>query len=86
MIELELERRGAFFLISIRDYGSGLPKGFDARWFEPYNTTKAKGTGLGLATVKKVAEEHGGSIDATNADGHGACFVMSIGANPRDLT
>ncbi len=34
--------------------------------FEPYVTTKAKGTGLGLAVVKKIMDEHGGRIDVSN--------------------
>jgi nitrogen fixation/metabolism regulation signal transduction histidine kinase len=64
--------------IALRDYGQGLPVGFDERWFEPYNTTKPKGTGLGLAWVKKIAEEHGGSVTAENAHGGGAHFRIRL--------
>ncbi|PJA38157.1 MAG: hypothetical protein CO182_10935, partial [Lysobacterales bacterium CG_4_9_14_3_um_filter_62_6] len=48
------------------------------RWFEPYTTTKTKGTGLGLAMVRKIAEEHGGSVHGENADGGGARFVLVL--------
>lgn len=64
--------------IFVRDHGPGLPDSFNARWFEPYNTTKTKGTGLGLAWVKRIAEEHGGGVSATNVDGGGAEFCITI--------
>ena len=64
--------------LAVRDHGLGLPAGFDDRWFEPYTTTKTKGTGLGLAMVRKIAEEHGGSVHGENADGGGARFVLVL--------
>jgi len=67
--------------LAIADNGPGLPDGFGERWFEPYTTSKAKGTGLGLAVAKKIAEEHGGSIRAENRAGGGAVFTLRL---PRD--
>jgi nitrogen fixation/metabolism regulation signal transduction histidine kinase len=57
--------------LSVLDCGSGFPDNILARAFEPYVTTKAKGTGLGLAVVKKIADEHGTRVDIANriADG-----------------
>jgi len=55
-----------------------LPVGFGERWFEPYTTSKNKGTGLGLAVVKKIAEEHGGSIRAENRAQGGAIFTLRL--------
>ena len=52
--------------LSVRDNGSGFPEHIVKRAFEPYVTTKAKGTGLGLAVVKKIADEHGARIDISN--------------------
>jgi len=49
----------------VLDNGSGFPENILKRAFEPYVTTKAKGTGLGLAVVKKIADEHGARIDVT---------------------
>jgi nitrogen fixation/metabolism regulation signal transduction histidine kinase len=45
--------------LSIQDCGTGFPDHILKRAFEPYVTTKDKGTGLGLAVVKKIADEHG---------------------------
>ena len=50
----------------VQDSGSGFPEHILKRAFEPYVTTKPKGTGLGLAVVKKIADEHGARIDLKN--------------------
>ncbi len=50
----------------VQDSGPGFPEHILKRAFEPYVTTKAKGTGLGLAVVKKIADEHGARIDLKN--------------------
>ena len=52
--------------LSVLDWGTGFPEPILKRAFEPYVTTKAKGTGLGLAVVKKIADEHGARIDLAN--------------------
>ncbi|WP_304657148.1 PAS domain-containing sensor histidine kinase [Caballeronia sp. Lep1P3] len=52
--------------LSVSDNGAGFPARILSRAFEPYVTTKAKGTGLGLATVKKIVDEHGARIDIRN--------------------
>ena len=52
--------------LSINDNGPGFPEHILQRAFEPYVTTKAKGTGLGLAVVKKIADEHGARISISN--------------------
>ena len=52
--------------LCISDSGSGFPLHILQRAFEPYVTTKARGTGLGLAVVKKIADEHGARIDLSN--------------------
>ena len=50
----------------VQDRGSGFADNILKRAFEPYVTTKSKGTGLGLAVVKKIADEHGSRIDLAN--------------------
>lgn len=50
----------------VRDSGTGFAPHILQRAFEPYVTTKARGTGLGLAVVKKIADEHGARIDLSN--------------------
>jgi nitrogen fixation/metabolism regulation signal transduction histidine kinase len=51
---------------SIADSGTGFPAKILARAFEPYVTTKTKGTGLGLAVVKKIVDDHGAKIEIRN--------------------
>jgi len=55
-----------------RDNGPGFPAEVLAHAFEPYFTTKSRGTGLGLAMVKKIVDEHGGDVRLANRDGGGA--------------
>ncbi|MBC7610105.1 MAG: HAMP domain-containing protein [Polaromonas sp.] len=52
--------------LSVRDNGIGFPDHILKRAFEPYVTTKVKGTGLGLAVVKKIADEHAARVDISN--------------------
>jgi PAS domain S-box-containing protein len=67
-----------FVELGVADNGPGLPPDFGDRWFEPYTTSKSKGTGLGLAVVKKIAEEHGGGIRAENREQGGAVFTLRL--------
>ncbi len=75
-IEDDADARRVILIVS--DHGAGLPAGFDESWFEPYRTSKVKGTGLGLAVVRKVAEEHGGSVRAEARPGGGASFIVAL--------
>jgi nitrogen fixation/metabolism regulation signal transduction histidine kinase len=52
--------------LTISDSGSGFPAKILTRAFEPYVTTKSKGTGLGLAVVKKIVDDHGAKIELRN--------------------
>jgi nitrogen fixation/metabolism regulation signal transduction histidine kinase len=52
--------------LDISDNGPGFPDKVLKRAFEPYVTTKTKGTGLGLAVVKKIADEHGARVRIAN--------------------
>jgi nitrogen fixation/metabolism regulation signal transduction histidine kinase len=52
--------------LTVSDWGTGFPETILKRAFEPYVTTKAKGTGLGLAVVKKIADEHSARVDLSN--------------------
>ena len=68
--------------LTVTDTGPGFEPNILKRAFEPYVTTKAKGTGLGLAVVKKIADEHAAKIELGNAlqDGeiHGAQVSLSF--------
>jgi len=52
--------------LSVQDQGAGFPENILKRAFEPYVTTKTRGTGLGLAVVKKIADEHRARVDLSN--------------------
>ncbi|HOX56733.1 MAG TPA: HAMP domain-containing sensor histidine kinase [Candidatus Paceibacterota bacterium] len=62
--------------ISIRDDGPGIPADKQEKIFEAYYTTKEKGTGLGLATIKHNVELYGGSVRVESALGKGAQFIL----------
>jgi nitrogen fixation/metabolism regulation signal transduction histidine kinase len=65
--------------LAISDNGPGFAPKILARAFEPYVTSKARGTGLGLAMVKKIIEEHGGRIDIQNhGDRSGASVLILL--------
>jgi two-component system nitrogen regulation sensor histidine kinase NtrY len=76
--------------ITIADNGIGLPED-RARLFEPYVTTRSEGTGLGLPIVKKIIEEHGGTLQLENApvfEGQhhfGAMAVIKLPLAPTDI-
>jgi nitrogen fixation/metabolism regulation signal transduction histidine kinase len=57
--------------LTVADSGGGFPAHILQRAFEPYVTTKPRGTGLGLAVVKKIADEHGARIDLSNRSDDG---------------
>ena len=71
-IEISTEQRGRMVRLLMVDNGPGFPHDLLARVFEPYITTKAKGTGLGLPIVKKIIDEHHGTITINNAQSGGA--------------
>lgn len=68
--------------LRVADNGPGLPADFDSGWFEPYVTTKANGSGFGLAVVKKICDEHGGQVQARNRDRDGAEFIVQLPLAP----
>ena len=67
--------------IAIRDTGPGLSAEQACRIFEPFYTTKTKGTGLGMAIAKRIVEAHGGSIAVGAAGAPGAEIIITL---PRD--
>ena len=68
--------------ISVQDNGCGIPPGVQARMFQPFVTTRpeGQGTGLGLSTVLRIVERHGGRIAFTTAEGKGTTFTISLPA------
>ncbi len=64
--------------IDVEDTGCGMPKETAEKIFAPFFTTKARGTGLGLAVVKKVADRHKGKVEVSSVVGQGTCFKFYI--------
>ncbi len=63
---------------SVEDNGTGIREDVLGRIFEPYITTKPKGTGLGMAIAKKIVEEHQGSVSVMNIKPHGALVEILL--------
>jgi signal transduction histidine kinase len=63
-------------VVTIADHGPGIPAELRQRVFEPYFTTKADGTGLGLALVRLSLEAHGATINVSETPGGGATFSI----------
>ncbi len=64
--------------IVIADNGSGMSKGNQKKVFEPFFTTKPSGTGLGLATVYRIIEAHGGNISVDSVENMGTTFTIFL--------
>lgn len=79
MVEATLEphQGGTWLCVRVRDEGVGLTQRAAEKMFQPFFTTKATGTGLGLAVVKRIVDAHMGEITArANEDGHGTTFTV----------
>lgn len=68
--------------IVIHDDGVGIPPENLPRVFEPYFTTKAHGTGLGLALVRQTIHDHGGTIGVQSEPGRGTTFTVTLPVSP----
>ncbi|MBT3362805.1 MAG: response regulator [Chloroflexi bacterium] len=73
----------SFIRIVISDKGIGIPHDFLSRIFEPYFSTKKKGSGLGLATSYSIIKSHGGSIRVESEIGKGTTFIIYLPASRR---
>ena len=78
VLQVELEKVTSLAVIRVSDTGAGIPPEHIQQIFEPFWTNKAKGTGLGLALCRKVAQEHGGSLTVQSAPGLGTTFAVSL--------
>jgi len=64
--------------VVVSDTGVGISEEDMSKMFQPLFTTKAKGTGLGLAVCKKIVEAHGGEISVSSKEGVGSSFTFLI--------
>ncbi len=77
-VRIQTEFFGENIRLTVSDNGPGFPDHMMAKMFEPYATTKPKGTGLGLPIVKKIVEELRGSIRVQNLPDGGASVCVSL--------
>jgi C4-dicarboxylate-specific signal transduction histidine kinase len=64
--------------ISVRDSGPGFPAGLAEQLFEPFFSTKAEGTGMGLAIARSIIEAHDGTLSGESCEDGGACFIVRL--------
>jgi signal transduction histidine kinase len=69
-------------VLTVRDNGAGIPDAVRARLFEPFVSSKGqRGTGLGLAVARKIAERHGGRLEVTETSSRGTVFALTLPAS-----
>jgi signal transduction histidine kinase len=64
--------------LAVEDNGSGISPEIIHNIFNPFFTTKTRGTGLGLAVSKRIAKEHGGDLTVTSTHGEGSTFTLEF--------
>jgi len=74
---------GNYVMMIIRDSGVGIPQQYLKKIFDPYFTTKEKGSGLGLATSYSIVKNHGGALEVASDIGKGSTFTVYLPASER---
>jgi signal transduction histidine kinase len=79
-IGVSLRAEGGQVRVEIEDAGPGIPADLSDKIWDPFFTTKDKGTGLGLGIVKNIVEAHGGTIHIANREPQGARVTIDLPA------
>jgi signal transduction histidine kinase len=77
-ISVAHDRAAKRLVVRISDSGAGIEKADVGKIFDPFFSTKAQGTGLGLALVQQIVVDHGGQIEVDSAPGQGTTFTLSF--------
>jgi nitrogen fixation/metabolism regulation signal transduction histidine kinase len=77
-VEITTRREYGHAVLEVLDRGPGLPAGLAGRLFEPYVSTKRRGSGLGLSLVRDIARQHGGTVSLEDRPGGGACARLVL--------
>jgi signal transduction histidine kinase len=77
-VKTRWNEKGRIVAIELHDTGKGIPPDIMEKIFQPFFTTKRKGTGLGLAVSKRIVEEHGGNIAVANAISGGVTVTIML--------
>jgi PAS domain S-box-containing protein len=78
LLRIQTDTHDDWVSITFADTGGGISPEHLSKIFEPYFTTKASGTGLGLLIVRRIIREHGGEIDLTSDEGKGLIFTIRL--------
>jgi len=81
-VHVTLRGEGNYAELIVRDAGPGIPVAARANLFTPFYTTKSRGTGLGLATAKRLVEAHHGFIELTCPDDGGTMVTIRLPIAP----
>ena len=84
-LTIRTETAGPHVRLAVIDNGPGIAADKLGKIFEPLFTTKAKGVGLGLPTVRKLVEQHGGTIDVESNEGQGTTFTVWLPRQPGQM-
>lgn len=85
-VTVEVDDSNRYARFTIRDTGNGIEADDLNHVFDPYFTTKASGTGLGLAVVHKIVESHGGDIQVESEKGKGTAFTVLLPLDQESLS
>ncbi len=77
-VSVKIRREAAAVILEVRDTGPGIPPEIQDQLFQPFLTTKADGTGLGLYSVAQTIREHRGEIAVESRPGHGTVFRVTL--------
>jgi signal transduction histidine kinase len=77
-LDISATAQDGFVAISVSDTGVGIPVQMIDKLFSPLMTGKAKGTGLGLAVVKRIVDAHAGKISFESEEGNGTRFTVTL--------
>jgi two-component system OmpR family sensor kinase/two-component system sensor histidine kinase QseC len=87
-VQVSARRDGAFCCVDVDDTGPGIPKDAQQKIFEPFfrvEGNRAAGTGIGLATVRRVVEQRGGCIGVESTEGRGSSFQVWLPVADADV-
>jgi C4-dicarboxylate-specific signal transduction histidine kinase len=82
VIEAEPDASTGLIVLRVRDNGQGIPESIRSALFEPFQSTKPAGMGMGLAISQTIAEAHEGVLQVESSSPAGTCFCCSLHPSP----